>query len=131
MNLRQNRVSFRFALHHRRMLQPAVRRRTAPNIPALHKQAKRKCRSQYELPRAYLSGTGVPKIKASVDWLRKPPTWSIRRRARTGIMYMEGEQLHSEGSKTGLEWLRKSAAQGYGPAEYNWSLIGLPVMRHR
>jgi len=93
----------------------------APNIPALHKQAKEgNAEAQYELAKAYLSGTGVPKdSKQGVDWLRKAANWSIPRRARTGDHVYGRRAIHSEGSKQGLEWLRKSAAQGYGPAEYN------------
>jgi TPR repeat protein len=94
----------------------------APNIAALHKQAKEgNAEAQYELAKAYLSGTGVPKdSKQGVDWLRKAANLEHpAAELALAIMYMEGEQYIPKDPKQGLEWLRKSAAQGYGPAEYN------------
>ncbi len=94
----------------------------APNIATLHKQAKEgNAEAQYELAKAYLSGTGVPKdSKQGVDWLRKAANLEHpAAELALAIMYMEGEQYIPKDPKQGLEWLRKSAAQGYGPAEYN------------
>jgi len=71
-------------------------------------------KTQYELAKAYLSGTGVPKdSKQGVDWLRKAANLEHpAAELALAIMYMEGEQYISEGSKTGLEWLRKSPPAG-------------------
>jgi TPR repeat protein len=94
-----------------------------PNIAALHKQAKEgNAEAQFELAKAYLSGTGVTKdSKQGVEWLRKAAALDHPgAELALAILYMSGgAQYIPRDPKQGLEWLRKSAAQDYGPAEFN------------
>jgi len=98
MNLPPNRVSFRFALHHRRMPQPAVRRRTSAKHPGLHKQAKEgNAESPVELARRISAELVCPRFKARRGGLaegRQPG--ASRRRARTGDHVYGRRAIHSE-----------------------------------
>jgi TPR repeat protein len=114
-----------------------------PNIAALHKQAKEgNAEAQFELAKAYLSGTGVAKdSKQGVEWLRKAAALDHPgAELALAILYMNGgAQYVPKDPKQGLEWLRKSAAQDYGPAEFNLGTLyrrgdeatGIPKKPHQ
>jgi TPR repeat protein len=97
------------------------------NIASLQKQAKEgNADAQYELAKAYLSGTGVPKdSKQGVDWLRKAANLgNPAAELALAIMYRDGrEQNIPKDPKQGLVWLWKSAGQNYAPAEYNLATL--------
>jgi TPR repeat protein len=95
------------------------------NIATLHKQAKEgNAEAQYELAKAYYTGTGVPKdSKQGLEWLRKSANQGHSgAEFALAILYRKGEL---KDPKQGLEWLTKSAGHGNSAAEYELALVYL------
>ncbi|MGB8988909.1 MAG: tetratricopeptide repeat protein [Candidatus Sulfotelmatobacter sp.] len=88
------------------------------NFAILHKQAKEgNAEAQYELAKAYYTGTGVPKdSKQGLEWLRKSADQGHPgAEFALAVLYRKGEL---KDPKQGLVWLRKSAVHNNAAAEY-------------
>lgn len=89
-----------------------------PNFATLHKRAKEgNAEAQYELAKAYYTGTGVQKdSKQGLEWLRKSAEQGHPgAEFALSVLYRKGEL---NDPKQGLVWLRQSAAHNNATAEF-------------
>jgi len=114
----------------------------AQDTSALQNQASQgNAESQYQLAKAYFSGTGVTKnSKQGVEWLRRAANLehpgaqlALSRLYLTGL----GQEIPRD-AKQAVDWLRRSAEHGYAPAEHDLAVLyrdgnvdaGVPLKPH-
>jgi TPR repeat protein len=96
----------------------------AQDIASMQRQAKAgNAEAEYELARAYYTGTGVAKdSKLGLEWLRKSAGQGhAGAEFALAVMYLKGEQSVSQNPHEAALWFRKAARQQNKPAQASLS----------